>query len=439
MSSDDNFFRYRVSVLVGLVLLFLCCQRNVSFDTAERNKRAVLSIPGLVAFWDFETIQNGHWSSQGNLGAQTFPVFLSQIGDSVFYGPDDWPYHDNHADLQFDYSGPFGHAARFNRGYIYGVVPRKTFEKSQLDLCGYKPFTMVAWIKFIGERHMVAGIWDEGGWQKYSGRRQVALFAGLFDQRGVIGHVSMTGAASFPQSKASGSQYARIRAIDSMPFEDHKWVAMAMVYDPIHQHVKAYLNGTSSPYQLGDPVTQDVYRFNHIPSANPLHFEGPIYCPDFFVVKFNGYLEDGFTAEHRLLVNLSDKIVEYQRDDLQFPNPHRYRVFFDLVHSNQSQLSEPLLFLDTADTTIEIPIRQDVAIGDRIVTALTQFDSTKWIPVGDTIKIDLQEGAPFTFGRALGLASEEIDHGSQLLIDGVAVFNRVLTDEEIRGISFITP
>jgi len=56
--------------------------------------------------------------------------------------------------------------------------------------------------------------------------------------------------------------------------------------------------------------------------------------------------------------------------------------------------------------------------------------------VGTSLNTKFSEGAPFTFGRALGLASEELEHGSQLYMDGVAVFNRVLSEEELLSISF---
>jgi len=39
-------------------------------------------------------------------------------------------------------------------------------------------------------------------------------------------------------------------------------------------------------------------------------------------------------------------------------------------------------------------------------------------------------------GRALGLGTEPIDHGTQLCIDGVAVFNRVFSGKELRRLSF---
>ena len=49
---------------------------------------------------------------------------------------------------------------------------------------------------------------------------------------------------------------------------------------------------------------------------------------------------------------------------------------------------------------------------------------------------EIRQGAPFTFGRALGLGAETIEHGSQLYLDGVAVFNRVLTEAELADLSF---
>ena len=160
----------------------------------------VANTNGLVAFWDFQKSDDQSWQSYYDKATidQPFPLFLRQIGDPKRYNDDQWPYNNEQAQLKVDTGGPFGHAVRFNQGYIYGEVPRTAFDKTLLDLNGQKPFTMIAWAKFMGNRHMIAGIWDEGGWNKYSGRRQAALFAGLFNQKGVIGHISSTGAAQFP-------------------------------------------------------------------------------------------------------------------------------------------------------------------------------------------------------------------------------------------------
>ena len=68
--------------------------------------------------------------------------------------------------------------------------------------------------------------------------------------------------------------------------------------------------------------------------------------------------------------------------------------------------------------------------------SLEMLQENAWTVIGSPVKSVISEGAPFTFGRALGLDSEEIEHGSQLFLDGVAVFNRVLNQEEMQQLSF---
>ena len=121
---------------------------------------------------------------------------------------------------------------------------------------GRRPFTLIAWTKFVGKRHLVAGIWDEGGWDKYGGRRQIALFGGLFGSKSVIGHISATGASSYPQSTISGSQYARCRAIDGQGFANDQWVALAMTFEPDRDEVVVYTNGTATPTNTTDSCCQ---------------------------------------------------------------------------------------------------------------------------------------------------------------------------------------
>jgi hypothetical protein len=67
---------------------------------------------------------------------------------------------------------------------------------------------------------------------------------------------------------------------------------------------------------------------------------------------------------------------------------------------------------------------------------LQVHDGGDWSQVGKEIRYRLREDAPFAFGRALDLGSEPIEHGTQLYLDGVAVFNRVLGHDELRGLSF---
>jgi len=71
-----------------------------------------------------------------------------------------------------------------------------------------------------------------------------------------------------------------------------------------------------------------------------------------------------------------------------------------------------------------------------ITTTLQQKRNLGWKKIGSEVKRFVTAGAPFTFGRALGLGLHHPDEGSQLFIDGVAVFNRVLTIEELKELSF---
>jgi hypothetical protein len=432
-----------VGYLVYVVCLVPSC-RSPSEPSAQQQLSRIQQVAGtsgLVAFWDFTHQQGQVWHSHYDtaVSEQSFPVFLRRIGDSLNYSPATWPYEDTTSVLRYDHNGPFGQAVRFNRGFLYGAVPRHLFDQTALDLHGKNPFTLIAWVKFVGKRHMVAGIWDEGGWHKYAGRRQVALFGGLFGQKGAIAHISATGASSYPQSTINGAQYARRRAIDGQPFEDNEWVAMAMTYDPAQGEVKAWLNGKMTPLSLTDPVEQDVYRYPAEHQTNPYRFESPIYSPRAFVLKYNGYdLEKEGISEHRLAVDLNLKQLRYlQGRGEEFDRQMRYRILFDLQRSGESILDQPLLFEAVSGQSQGLPLEIDIQQGDLVITSLERWENETWNQVGTRPERSIPEGAPFTFGRALGLASEEPEHGSELFLDGVAVFNRVLIEEELEVMSFV--
>lgn len=422
-----------IPFVISTQFLIGCTNNEIS------NTQQVAQTEGLVAFWDFEKTKNNGWESyfDKNTIERSFPLYLRQIGDPARYTARNWPYKDEASRVIIDNSGPFQNAIRFNQGYIYGEVPRKEFDNTLLDLKGKKPFTMIAWVKFEGNRHMVAGIWDEGGWNKYAGRRQAALFAGLFNQKGVIAHVSSTGAASFPQSNVDGAQYARIRAIDGQAFENGQWIAMAMSFDPENKKVTAYLNGIATDFSVPDPVTEDVMQNTNIPLANPLTFSQPLYAPRSFQLKYNGYnFHRSAIKEHRIWINLDENRIEYSQvgeDDSK-----EFRVLFDILREEQSILDHPVEAQLSNGETVDIPLQNKIVNGDRIFTKLEQLIENKWQQVGSNIDIELLSGAPFTFGRALGLDEDGIEHGSvDIFIDGVAVFNRVLTKSEMEGLSFI--
>jgi len=401
--------------------------------------RQVADMNGLVAFWDFHHSRENTWISyyDREIVDRSFPLHLRRIGDVKSYSSDGWPYTDVDSQLLFDQDGPFGRAVRFNKGFIYGAVERANFAGTLLDLHGKQAFTLIAWVKFVGERHMVAGIWDEGGWDKYEGRRQVALFAGLFRQKGVIAHISATGAASYPQSDIPGSQYARVRAVDGQAFNNNQWVAMGMTYDPEKDEVVAYLNGETTPLKLTDPVARDVFEYTDEQVANPLSFTFPIFSPRCFVLKYNGHSYQGDEVkEHRLHVDLDGGSLTYEQECSTANHGKTYRVFFDIKRRGQSILAKTIEMKGIHGLQTMIPADTQVMDHDEVWTKLETLEEGSWKQIGTPVNRTIRQGAPFTFGRALGLGSEDLDHGSQLYMDGVAVFNRVLKKEELKKLSF---
>lgn len=423
-------------VLHLLVLAATSCPVFAAEPRQQQQVTHVAQTRGLIAFWDFALMKNGVWTSyhDKNVVDRGYPVYLRRIGDPNRYTPAAWPDTDEASKLVVDSSGPFGHAVRFNKGHIFAEVPRNEFDGTPLDIHGRQPFTLVAWVKFIGDRHLVAGIWDEGGWDKYRGRRQIALFGGLFGSRGLTAHISSTGAASYPQSTAPGSQYARCRAIDGRGFDNGQWVALAMTFDPAGDEVTAYLNGVATPLHLTDPVAQAVFRHEEPVAANPFHFPWPIYSPTSFILKFNGYdVRSSGVYEHRLQVDARKGVFTYGRSRLDTAKTlPEYRVRLDVSRGGESLLPAPIVFLAEDEASVDLPNGVTMTTGDEIMTSLQVREDGDWRQVGTEIRYPLREGAPFTFGRALGLGHDPEDRGTQLYIDGVAVFNRVLSERELK-------
>ena len=84
-------------------------------------------------------------------------------------------------------------------------------------------------------------------------------------------------------------------------------------------------------------------------------------------------------------------------------------------------------------SSVETPNSDNTHI---IVVNLERKRFLSWSKVGTKISRMITEGAPFTFGRALGLGLDVLEDGSQLFVDGVAVFNRVLSENELKSLCF---
>ena len=412
----------------------------VSASDAE-HRDLVVKTPGLIAFWDFiHADQEGRWisSSDPQIVTKPYPMVLRQIGDAKSYRPDEWPYTDAESRLNITAEGPFGRAVRFNQGFVFAEVPRSAFDGTPLDITGAQSLTLLSWIKFTGKRHLVAGIWDEGGWDPYGGRRQIAIFGGLFGSKGVISHISGTGAASFPQSTLKGSQYARLKAIDGQDFPNDRWVCMGMTYDTKRGEVSAWLNGEQTAQTYADSVMQDVTGIKVKEAINPAPFSWPIYGSRAFVLKFNGYHRSaGGIGEHAIYLDLNKEAARYERiTDANQVITTPFQIRLDVQRKGQSLLSRPHVWDVTAPAATTVPGISAARIGDVVMASLWSQTDGAWAQIGKTVTRTLSEGAPFTLGRALGLGKEEKDHGSQLLMSGVAVFNRVLSVEEMRALHF---
>ena len=426
------------ATVAGLASSLALCQALFAAEWQEANIRRVADTQGLVAFWDFTLKRDGRWTSHRDPRAsdREYPLGLRRIGDPKSYDPETWPYRDERSRLTYDTTGPFGSAVRMNQGYVFAAVPREAFDRASLDIRGQMPLTLIAWVKLTSRRHFVAGIWDEGGWRKYSGGRQYALFTGLgVGPRSSQGHVSSTGAATYPQSHAAGAQYARLQAADGRDIPDGVWAALAMTRDPERAEVRMFLDGVATPRSHVDEIAADVFGDAAPDSVNPLCFTGPIYSPWNFLLKFNGYDRSSGVYEHMLHVETESGRVTYRRsvvDPSTALGP--FRVTVDVRRDGRSIVSEPILFDAGHGAFVTVDALKSARAGDRILATLEVKEAGAWRVIGAPVQRAMGEGAPFTIGRALGLGAEKINFGGTFYVDGVAVFNRVLSEEELSGL-----
>lgn len=394
--------------------------------------RYIENLPGLIAFWRFPQLNEGTWQSayDSQAAERSYPLYLRRAMDPQLYHANNWPYQP----LEYDSTGPIGRAIHFQCGHVFGEVPRYVFDKGALDIHGRTAFTMIAYVKYVGQRLLVAGVWDAGknngtGWDRNAGQRQYAIFTNLFESQSTVGHLSATGAATYPQSNYPGSQFARFRAIDGDVLHDGQWGCVATTFDPTTGALTAYLNGIAHPHLKTDPVERDVYQIEGEIQANPTYFKHAIYHPTRFLMKFDGYdVQSSGVFEHRLNVNLQDNVITYENDRKNHIDTSQLVVSVDVQRANQSILFKPLQISANHSNQIKLP--HPVNTGDHIVARLIGPSGQ----IGNTISKEITKGAPFTIGRTT-VEFNTLEHGSDFFVDGVAVFNRVLTDDELRKLA----
>lgn len=422
-------------------------------ETQNKRRSIVANEPGLIAFWDFNKTRIDSnlevWESYFTSikeNAKPYPLYLRRSDDPTTYGLNNWP--DEYEQFSYDKTGPFGLAPLFNQGHRFSLVPRELFENTPLNIQGNQSFSMITWIKFstsddvpYGKRHMIAGIWDEGDWSKYSGNRQYALFGGLLTGRaGTLFHISATGSASYPQSNASGSQYARIRSIAARDVGVNKWHALGVTFDHTTGQLTSYVDGIATTTFGTDSVEQNVYKYTQPKQVNPYQFNWPIYDPRAFTLKFNGY-DLNTEQEHWLYVDLKNNIVKYS--NIVHDSTERlrdYKIIFSIRRNGQLLFPVKSFIASNGVGSANIP-EHDYLEGDVFQAELYKKDSNG----NFTVKIEdhpakrvLSAGSPFTIAKAGGSHLTGLNGGgTYAYYDGVALFDHKLSPQKMSELSFI--
>ena len=418
------------------VLLGLACAASGA-TVSEK----VLQTPSLVAFWDFqETNANGNFVARSNLDGAVetglYPVWLRRGGGGTGYTPATWDTQ--HSVITQNAGGPFGQGLNVDQQRLYANVERASFADTPLDISGRSPFTLAAWVKFPvhSHKHHIVGIWDEGSWNKYSGQRQYALFrTGRYGDR-LFGHISATGASSYPQSNASGSQYARMRALNGATLDEGEWRMLAMTYNGDEAQSSQDGVSTVNSYKEGEEwVEESVYpRPDHYTAlTNPKAFDWGVYHPRRFVVKFKGYkVAETGVYEHFARVDLkaAQRTIAYGVKAVS-PNADAggvYELKYRFERNGQAVAHGTGSFAvrNSAGQAV-LPQALQVEEGDKVVLELLREVPEGVWSVGGAITREIGGGAPFTFGRVLG-------GGTQMTLGGVAMYNRALSAAELANL-----
>ena len=432
-----------------IYFLFFSVAASSAFaqSTVKEKIQRIKNAPGLIAFWDFRNIQlfNGReaLASYYDSTALTtsIPLFLRRLTDNRYYSLRDWPYLDS--PIQYDTTGPLGSGLFLDRGYVFAEAPRIYFDQTPLNINGHTSFSMIVWIKFNGQRHCIAGIWNEGTWEKYSGTRQYAMFGGLFEApQSVLFHISATGSASYPQSQIEGSQYARDRSIEPRNVPDHEWHALGVTYNHHTGQLTSYLDGFVTQSYFTDAVANSVYAFKATQQSNPAQFQLPIFHPRAFILKFAEY-NPTTEKEHWLHIDLINERATYGKVLSGNDIKSNYKVTIDVLRGAKSIFENgPIeMYVSDGDETITLPLIE-YQNGDILVAQVFQKDKqgnfTRPL-AGDGVATQkvISEGAPFTVGRAQGSELSKLSSGTSAWYDGIAIFNRELSSHEMKQLSFI--
>ncbi|MCB9874303.1 MAG: hypothetical protein H6821_09015 [Planctomycetaceae bacterium] len=416
---------YRQLSFASLFLLLCVPLSPVLATDSESNRKVVLETPGLVAFWDFVKREpKGEHRFTAHVPPTATNVYPLDAANYVreFWG-DGRPA--TYADFPLLGDGPFGQAIRIRaesdpdfRPFLY--VPRSRLHDTPLDINGPgKSVTVVVWAIREGGNHALAGIWHEGTDLKQSttdrikkverGQRQYALFAGLNKAGSACGHVSENGASSFLNKYAlhkcnSLQQSPSVSADSPADKLAESWQCFAMTFDDSMNEITGWLNGVSGERWLDNPKSDGLisYAYNAYMQGHYRRTPGIQQGEDedFPTAQFYNPPEDE-PLEVKVIREQGDQRIEHRR--------YRYtKVQVTLAKMPDGEFAE--------------------TSRDLVALRLNPW----WYPHGIYSPPDPTSGGPFTIGRVIH-SSRSV--GFTGWIGGVAVFDRALTEHEIKELA----
>ncbi|MEI6714021.1 MAG: hypothetical protein WCO60_09730 [Verrucomicrobiota bacterium] len=423
-----NLFRTPITkpilILAGaLTLPNLGVAESSGSSSYQDRVKAVTEVPGFVALWDFVKRE-----SDGNhrFTAHVSPADSHDYAlDAGNYVKDFWGEgrDASYADFPLLGRGPFGQAIQMRkeeeatfRPLLF--VPRERLHDSAIDLKGAgKSVTLVVWAIRESGNHALAGIWHEGTDLKQDttksiqkverGQRQYGLFAGLNKEGSACAHVSENGASSFAYKyamhKTNTLEISQKFPADS-PAEvlDKSWECFAMTFDNERDELAGWLNGTAS-----------VRWQDNVKKSLP-----PVY---------NAWLQGEL---HRTGATNPAKDESYPHD--QFYNPPEGTPVSVKVLSETAD--ERVELHEFQYTKIKLTLSKDAAgkfaVKERDLSEISL--NPWWFPYDMYSPADAKTGGPFTIGRVIH-SSKSV--GFTGWIGGVAIFNRALTEAEMKCLS----
>lgn len=413
----------RKRCLVPIPCIVACLLTPLTATGQEDSSVDIITrTPELVAFWDFvkREVDGAHrFTAHVPPGSPTdYPL------DAANYIRDYWGAgrEATYADFPQLGRGPFGNAIRIVkesdpdfRPFLF--VPRSRLHDTPLDIKGAgKSVTVVVWAIRESGNHALAGIWHEGtdleqqetvGVAKVErGQRQYALFAGLNKAGSACGHVSENGASSFLNKYAlhkcnSVGQSPEVPADSSPEMLDAGWQCFAMTFDHQRDQLTGWLNGVAGDRWLEDPKKDKLISY-----------------------AYNAYMQ-GYYATTPETEPAED--ATFPKD--QYYNPPENETLNIQVLRDAG--AERVELREYQYTKVQVTLRDGQEVSrDLVALRLNPW----WYPHDLYIPKDAESGGPFTIGRVIH-SSRGV--GFTGWIGGVAVFDRALSENELRELADI--